>query len=307
MKKGIILERKQNGECLISSSEFLHMLTTNEHRLGYNHLTNWSSLCKMVNPVVVPDDSIPHRMLHLGAADNMNDINDKRCGKRVFFTSFSFGPTENISMWTNYGIPNEEAIKIRFPRKVIIQWIKDFKENKIRIYGIDSKGLLKLLDNKVEVRLVDVAYWSKKNLGKNKNDPNEGLFFYDTDRYRLVDCDDVSRLMEEHPYLFKEFGWNYEKETRLVLVFDDEIANQYKRVAVPFDKPFEMIIKDFSNYVMHGPWHNLETMPQSKAAGHSLSEASPSFYNGLVKMRSVCDSCPKQNKATCNCPYRGQR
>ncbi len=307
MTKKVLFERNSKGECLITCSDFLHMLTTKEHRLGYNHLTIWSSLCKMLEPVAVPDDDLTHRMLHLGAAVNMNDVNDRRCGKRVFFTSFSFGPTENISMWTNYGIPNEEAVKIRFPRKVISQWVKDFRDNKITVYGVDPEGSLKTLEMKASVKLVDVAYWSKKNLGKNKKDPNEGLFFYDTERYRLVGCDDVNRLMEEQPYLFKEYGWNYERETRLVLVFDEDVADQYKRVAVPFDKPYEMILKDFSYYVMQGPWHNSETMPLSKAAGHSLSEASPSFYNGFVKMRSVCDSCPEQNKATCNCPYQGQR
>ena len=125
MKKQIEFQSKANGERLITCSEFVRMLTDNPHNYGYNHLTTWASLCKMLEPVVVPDDEVKHRMLHLGAAVNMNDINDKRCGKRVFFTSFSFGPSENISMWTNYGIPNEGAVRIRFPRRVIFQWVKD--------------------------------------------------------------------------------------------------------------------------------------------------------------------------------------
>ena len=306
MIKGLVYNRLSNGECLITSEEFLRMLTQNEHRLGYNHLTTWSSLCKMLEPVSVPDDNTEHQMLHLGSAFNMNDENDKRCGKRIYFTSFSFGPNENISMWTNYGIPNEEAIRIRFPRKVIIQWVKDFRDNKIRVYGVDAVGGLTPLICKADVKLVDVAYWSKKGVGRNKHDPNEGLFFYDTERYRLADCDDVASFMKERPYLFKEYGWNYEREVRLVLEFDEDIADRYKRVAVPFDKPYDVICSNFPHYVMQGPWYNPETTPKQKAGNHSLSEATPSIYKGLVKMRSVCDSCPKE-KDDCNCPYRGQR
>ena len=81
---------KKNGEILVPCEEFANLLTTKINGLGYNHLTIWSTLCKMLEPVAVPDDETKHRMLHLGAAVNMNDENDKRCGKRVFFTSFSF-------------------------------------------------------------------------------------------------------------------------------------------------------------------------------------------------------------------------
>ena len=45
-------------------------------------------------------------------------------------------------MWTNYGIPNAEAIKIRFPWKIIIKWVKDFRNDKIGVYGVNSKGAL---------------------------------------------------------------------------------------------------------------------------------------------------------------------
>jgi hypothetical protein len=261
----------------------------------------------MLEPVAVSDDEVKHRMLHLGAAVNMNDINDKRCGKRVFFTSFSFGPSENISMWTNYGIPNEGAVRIRFPRRAIFQWVKDFRSGKVGVYGVESDGSLKPITTKAEVKLADVAYWSKKAVGRNRSDPNEGLFFYDIDRYRLTDCEDVARFMAEQPWLYKEFGWSYERETRLVLVFDEDLADQYKRVAVTFDKPYDTILENFSKNVMQGPWFNEETMPTTEAAGHRLSEAKSSIYNGLVKMRSVCDSCPIGGKDDCNCPYRGQR
>lgn len=239
---------KTNGEILVPCEEFANLLTTKINGLGYNHLTTWSTLCKMLEPAAVPDDETKHRMLHLGAAVNMNDENDKRCGKRVFFTSFSFGPTENISMWTNYGIPNEEAIRIKFTDASIMRWVNDFKAGTIKVYGVGDDSLTPL-QSKADVKLVQVAYWSKTEIGQRQHDPNDGLFFYDNEKYRLKDCPDVNAWMAKRPYLFKEYGWNYEKEVRLVIVFDEDVADQYKRVAVPFDKPFQNLIKCFKNHV----------------------------------------------------------
>ena len=299
----------KKGELLVTRRELIDLLTNNTHGYGYYHLTVWPSLCKMLEPVAVPGDPVKHRMMHFGAAVNMNDIKDKRCGRNVFFTSFSFGPTENISMWTNYGIPNKDAVRIMFWEDDILAWVDAFNESKIRVYGVESSGSLTPLAAKVELKHVDVAYWSKKDVGLNCEDPNEGLFFHDTSKYRLKGCRDVNRFMEERQYYFKEFGWNYEREVRLILVFDEDVADRYKRVAVPFDKPLATVAKHFSRDVMHGPWLNEKSVPEKKAAGHSLGEARPSRYNGLVKMRSVCDVCPKQeqNEEECTCPFRGQR
>ena len=113
--------------------------------------------------------------------------------------------------------------------------------------------------------------------------------------------------MGDWQYCFKEYGWSYEREVRLVLVFEDDFADHFKRIAVTFDKPLAMVAKNFPQYVMHGPWFGNSAIPRTKAAGHSLSEATPSRYNELVKMRSVCDVCPQQNKKDCICPFRGQR
>ena len=301
------IPRNLKGEYLIKQSELISMLNDETHGYGYYHLTTWPSLCKMLDLVPVPDDTSKHRMLHFGAAVNMNDINDKRCGNNVFFTSFSFGPTENISMWTNYGIPNAAAVRVKFRRDSILKWIGDFMNGKIRVYGVDSSGLLTPLTTKVEVKHVNVTYWSKKDVGLNSKDPNEGLFFYNNAKYRLTDCRDVNKFMEERQYFFKEYGWNYEREVRLVLVFEEDLADQFKRVAVPFDGPLSWVLNDFSRYVMQGPWFNERTAPTTTAAGHRLNEAAPSRYSGLVKMRSVCDVCLDQIKENCVCPYRGQR
>ena len=260
----------------------------------------------MMERVAVPDDDAKHRMLHIGAAVNMNDENDKLCGKGIFFSSFSFGPAENISMWTNYGIPNEDAVRIKFRRWVFMEWVDDFNAGKIRVYGVDSDGSLKNLSAQPTLIMGDVAYWSG-NEGLGKKDHNDGIFIHDRNKFRLSDGTDVKGLKESKPYLFKDGGWNYESEVRLILKFEEDLATRFNRVAVPFDGPLDYLDKNFRKYVWQGPWFTPGTMPKDKAGGHSLSEARRSRYKSKVNMRSVCDTCPAQDKAECKCPFRGQR
>ena len=302
-----LFKRNYKQEIEEPYKEFHKMLTTRQNGIGYYHLTTWSNLCKMLTMTTVPDDSKKHMMLHLGAAVNMNDENDKRCGKRVFFTSFSFGPTENISMWTNYGIPNQEAVRIKFKNGAIQYWLKRYNKGLESVYGVNDDGSLVPLSKRPEVKLVQVAYWSKKEYGPRKEKPNEGLFFYDNEKYHLLGCKDINKWMAETPYMFKEFGWDYEREVRLVLVFDEDMADQYKKVAVTFDGPYNTLLKNFEDHVTRGPWFDEKKSPKKKAGGHTLREAKKSRFHGVVKMRSVCDNCELKGTNQCKCPFQGQR
>ena len=296
---------EEKNEYEISCDQLKSMLTDNIHHMSYYHLTTWPSLCKMMEHVTVPDDGTKHRMLHLSAAVNMNDRDDKKCGNGVYFSSFSFGPAENISMWTNYGIPNEEAVRVRFYYSVFIKWIQTLRHS-IKVYGVNPDGSLTSLSAKPEIKLVDVAYWSQDKRQGRYNDPNEGIFIHDRNKFRLQKCTDVQSFMREEPYMFKEAGWNYESETRLVLKFKEELAVQYSRVAIPFDGPLDNLDEHFSTEVIRGPWFTPgKDLP--KAAGHSLEDAGLSVYTEKVKMRSVCDNCPELNSDNCKCKFKGQR
>lgn len=299
---------EERNEYKVSCKKLVDILTDNEHGYGFYHLTTWTTLCKMMERVTLPDDVTKHRMLHLGAAVNMNDVYDKECGKGVFFASFSFGPAENISMWTNYGIPNKEAVRVRFYSPKFHEWIDALKRN-IIVYGVKPDGSLEPLSAKPELKLVDVAYWSQnKRPSNDDDDPNDGIFIHDRNKFRLQDCNDVKSFMKEYgQYMFKEAGWNYESETRLVLEFDEDLADRYKRVAIPFDGPLDNLDNYFSSEVMLGPWFNPDNMPDTPAAGHRFDEARESDYRGKLNMRSVCDDCPKLNSDECECEFKGQR
>ena len=298
----------EKNEFKVSCEDLVSMLTENRHNLSYYHLTTWTKLCMMMERVTVPDDGTEHRMLHLGAAVNMNDEYDQKCGRGVFFTCFSFGPAENISMWTNYGIPNKEAVRVRFYARVFLDWY-DASKSGIRVYGVNPDGSLESLSSKPALKLVDVAYLSHYIRQGQVVDPNKGIFIHNRNKFRLPPGTDIESFMKEKgQYMFKEAGWNYESETRLVLEFDEDLADRYRRVAIPFDEPLDNLDKFFNSEVMYGPWFDRDKVPEKTAAGHRLDEACESYYWGKVNMRSVCDDCPKHNKNNaCNCPYEGQR
>ena len=114
-------------------------------------------------------------------------------------------------------------------------------------------------------------------------------------------------MKKEDPYLYKEVGWNYESETRIILKFDKDLADTYKRVAVPFDDPLNYLDKYFEIYVWQSPWIS-DNKPTTKAAGHSFDEAQESRYKGKINMRSVCDTCSKRdNDNECKCQFKNQR
>ena len=297
----------RRNEYLVSCEQLSSMLTNNRHNLSYFHLTTWTKLCMMMKRVTVPDDGSEHRMLHLGAAVNMNDEYDKKCGKGIFFTSFSFGPAENISMWTNYGIPNKEAVRVRFYHRVFHKWYDDSRPG-IRAYGVKSDGSLESLSAKPNLKLVDVAYWSPRIKQGGIVVPDQGIFIHNRNKFRLTDCSNVESFMKEKgQYMFKEAGWNYESEVRLVLEFDEDLADRYQRVAIPFDAPLDNLDDYFNNEVMYGPWFNPGKPIEDTAAGHRLEEAAKSHYWGIVNMRSVCDDCPEIDSGKCICEFKQQR
>lgn len=121
-------------------------------------------------------------------------------------------------------------------------------------------------------------------------------------------CRNIESFMKEKgQYMFKEAGWNYESEVRLVLEFDEDLADRYQRVAIPFDDPLDNLDDYFNNEVMYGPWFNPGKPVETTAAGHRLEEACPSYYWGKVNMRSVCDGCPEIDNDKCKCEFKQQR
>ena len=299
-----------------SLDDLCRHLESRRHGRGYYHLTIWSFLCKMLDRVRVPGRNEAHQMLRLRAAVKMNDENDKKCGNGVYFTCFSFGPAENISMWTNYGVPNQEAVRIRFSRSAMTKWLNAYKDGAIGVYGVEANGDLVELPERPEAKLVDIAYWSKYLGVSNKQkikDPNEGVLRYMDRTYVITDPVDWRERMDTGElkyiaYMFKETGWQYENETRLVLLFKTDLADRFTHVAVEFDGPYSELEKKFKTSVTQGPWFSETfTATQIPAGSHFLSEARKSVYWGTLNMRSVCDSCGAENKARCTCPFRGQR
>ena len=89
-----------------------------DHSHGWFQYTTWTGLLKMI----CGSKQCPKKHLYLGHCKDMNDTEDKRCGAGTYFASFSYGEQEDVGMWACYGIPREEAIRIRIPFSAMIRW-----------------------------------------------------------------------------------------------------------------------------------------------------------------------------------------
>jgi len=90
-------------------------LSGERHNGGYFQYTNESALLGIYN----------NATLHLSLGRTLNDkveflMCDSESWTRTYIASFSFGTMESIGMWSVYGRPPEKAVRIAFPRHVVL-------------------------------------------------------------------------------------------------------------------------------------------------------------------------------------------
>ena len=305
IKKSDIMNRlrEKDSSKPVSMEEFCWLLRQNglSHSQGYFHYTTCGRLKEMLTEVDVGEKA-KKRLFFLSASSSMNDTQDKRPG--VYLASFSYGKEEEVAMWTNYGVPKREAVRIRFPLAAMTQWEKANKSDKIVIYvreGDDKNKPFHVLDVKPsKIYFADVAYYGR-------NDPSEKVkretvrykgenFWFDRESWRT----DISKT--DDSLLFKKRGWAYEREVRLIVRFNDAaITEKHKIIALPFDSLYDAMLADAHTNVMTGPWYDERESQLTDISG--IKNPSHSSFEGELKMRSNCDWCEiRKNGKECNCP-----
>ena len=232
----------------------------------------------------------------------MNDTEETKPG--VYLASFSYGKEEEVAMWTNYGVPKREAVRIRFPMAAMTQWDKANKSGKIVIYvreDDDKNKPFHVLDAKpTEIYFADVAYYGR-------NDPSDKAH-RDGVRYRGMGLgfkEDKWRgqiKKTNDALLFKKRGWAYEHEVRLIVRFNDvTITERHKTIALPFDSLYDAMLADTHTNVMTGPWYDERKSQFTDIA--EIRNPSRSSFEGELRMRSNCDRCDmRKNGNECKCP-----
>ena len=298
------LKRLKEGDPsnLVSINDFCWLLRQNGllHNHGYFHYTTWGNLKKMLTSVDVGNKE-KRRLFLMSASSSMNDTQEIKPG--VYLASFSFGEEEDVAMWTNYGVPKHEAVRIKFPMRAMTRWIKENPCDRIVVYVQEGEDQpFHALDVKpAEIYFADVAYHGWNDLSPDSiRDAvryNGEVFWFKEPKWRKC----IGKTNDS--LLFKKRGWAHEREVRLVVRFDDAGKMQnYTKIAIPFDSVYDaMLDAQDKKSVMYGPWYRENELKLDRIKG--INAPCHSSFQGELRMRSNCDNCQnKKDPKKCKCP-----
>ena len=247
------------------------------HKYGYFHYTNWSSLAKMMTPVKLEGVKEKRCVLVTKAPKDKNDLSEGALDGRYWYVSFTHEPHELVQMWVVYGQYSPEAARVCFDGKMLTDSAKQ-DAAQIGVYEVpdDTKnGVFKRVSAKlVAVKLFDVGYFAKEELGKRK-----GVIH----RHRkytvgLNDLESLRKSGREFGPYFKDATWADEKEVRLLLVFDKPIKAD--KIAIDFDVPIADVRANLRNRVVTSPW-----LDMPKIADTSIDMCQTSICKGKIRDR----------------------
>ena len=257
---------------IVNPIEMVHFLLSKKKINGLtdkyvSHYTSYDIAKKIISS----------RKIHLSNPASMNDglefSSPKMDCSKIYFASFSIERSENIGMWSMYGQPWENGIKISIPKKIFSSWVGNIKS----VYHIDPKthetitsDFLGENDFKPSISRVAYVEW-------NDNQEILSIRCGNTINKKLKDID-VPILSG----FIKDSAWSYENEIRLRVDLNFKISD----TSVAIDIPDE-IIK--SIVITTGPRFN-KSIIKEELAGIALINKS-SFTN---KLRSIyCDKCSR--------------
>ena len=231
-----------------------------------SHYTNYDVAKKIIDG----------KMFQLGNPANMNDglefSSPKMDCSKLYFASFSIENSENIGMWSMYGQPWEDGIKISIPKKIFVSWAEKIQ----RVYKVDSETHNIITDSPL----------------------SEDRFKASISRVAYVEWDDSGHVVQircgeaahneriksvDSPMftgLIKDIAWSYEKEIRLRVDLSSAISGKKVAVDIPDDVMKSIVITT-------GPRFN---KPIKKTDFEKASYVKSSIFTGKLK-HVYCDTC----------------
>ena len=166
------------------------------------------------------------RRLYLTRMDKLNDALECRSAedrkKRVYIASFSFGTAESMAMWSMYGAPYKQGIRLTIPRRAITKTLKNFAKRPV-IYSTKTKRPIPVKGG-ATLKMMDVAYAHPGSLEHNKE--------------KLLENDDKivanAKNVPQLAFCMKNEVWLAECETRMILELEDLLPGNEEQVAVDF-------------------------------------------------------------------------
>ena len=294
--------RESDAQNLVSLKDFCWLLRQNglSHNHGYFHYTTWGRLKKMLTSIDVGEEK-KRRLLLLSSSSSLNDALENKPG--VYLASFSYGGEEEVAMWTNYGVPKREAVRIRFPMAAMTEWKRENTLDRIVIYVREGNDQpFHALDEKpIDIYFADVAYYAG-------NDPVprtvQDAVRYKGEHFKFKE-NKWRRSVQKtnNSLLFKKRGWAYEREVRLVVQLKNTVQMQrYHQIAIPFDSVYDAMLEvqnQKGTSVMYGPWYRKGDPTLGEIKG--INVTGHSSFQGELRMRSNCDSCGLKGSKKCTC------
>ena len=249
------------------------------HTRGYYHYTRLDDFVSIIK----------HRRFSLSRVDTMNDGTETApLSDRTYVLSLSIGDDENISMWSTYGVPRKQAIRIRFPYNAFdtLLTFQSAQNPALKIYVNDE-----LQENpKCKVRLQDVCYVNRKatlfKFGKHQYEVKESDCMLDADKRRAM----LSSF-------WKLTGWQHENETRLVVEFKEPLRGTPAKIGLEFTDPLKSLIQwnGKTPSIMAGPWLDCTRVHKELAKIQTAPDLAQPLRKALEKTGWIEDS-----------QYRGQ-
>ena len=257
------------------------------HTNGYHHYTTMSSFLSMLDSGRV----------YFSLLRESNDGGEYNSDCH-YMMCFNYGREESIALWSLYGVPRNESIRLTFPRHDIMEWLESVRSGELEFYAVEGKNRAVPLKGACpKVSICDVAYYGN------------GIFTHNEKNYLVAkgkksgfDPNGDSKLA---PYV-KKWGWSFEREVRIVIEFEKPVLNSkrkpYKHIAVDFDEPLQAL-RDGCGEIRLGPWcRRSEKSVQKK--GFTKAVIKPSDFANRVHLRTECVGCDKAKRKACICKYK---
>lgn len=204
-----------------------------------------------------------------GNASNMNDMHEYEVKghplgilDNMYSACFSYGDEDNVAMWSMYGIPWEDAIRIRIPIKTIRNWIDNIDGEKILAYdkyhGTKIRFNADTSNDKHKFSIRDICYMegyvtSPRNMSDCpirlnecqdtcvKCPPKRILWWSQSNKHFDIAIDKQEKNVKSELLGYvKNSAWHHEMETRIVFsITSENYTSPYEYLDIPI--PGDMI------------------------------------------------------------------
>ena len=254
--------KKAGVKTLRSDSELRNALSISKVKgalYSLFHYTNTEALGKIV----------AGKGIRLSRMDRMNDGTERFNGAdRTYAFCLSAVPTESAGMWIAYGVPRQDAIRVRFSGKLLHD-LCEANDGRIEVFPvIGDHAQKKSVSGKISLQYV--GYVSRSG---DRVHVRNVIYQFSPPKKRSR-----TAVMDDYGSFIKFLGWEYEHEIRLVVRLDEAINAQ--KIELSLNDVVEKMLRYKPRHqkgsngmpsVIVGPWGSRnDFMEKFKGMAHKL-------------------------------------